>query len=70
MTDYQITVRYDPRTREYVAEAPALADCRARGATPSEARRIGEQAVIAWLETAAVLGIPAPRAQRTARFSA
>ena len=59
MSKVRFLIRYDAVAREYVAEAASPEGCCGRGATPGEALRLAREAVIAWLETAIALGVPA-----------
>jgi predicted RNase H-like HicB family nuclease len=60
MKDYHINVFYSEEDEGYIADIPDLSFCSAFGSTPEQALHEVEIAKIAWLETAALQGLPIP----------
>ena len=60
MHEYEIIIHWRNEDGAYVAEAPELPGCTARGDTQEAALKQINEAVTLWLETAREFGDPVP----------
>jgi predicted RNase H-like HicB family nuclease len=61
MTKYEVVIYWSDQDQAFVAEAPELSGCIARGSTQEAALASVREAIRLWIETAKELGNPVPQ---------